>query len=311
MNIFEKKHLFLSTITKIMGCKKLALYPEKTAVIWSIYKSGEHQKNHVNCLDYGARFYDPEIGRFHSVDLLSEVYSFQSPYAYAANDPIQYIDYMGMGPLSWLKKAITKVVSFFNNSIATYSTVHDKIIWHPRVQPPKPQNTTETREVVYTQRYAVTPQIGWEEWGEDDPRWGSMYNHHSSFDYSAFGHVKGQGVLFSDPDFQGRLIVSRDRITRRSTKPIQVANDYGKIRVLHHIRRFMGLAMGNRLHVTFHGRYPDVPVYSVEEQRLLQSSNISNIDIHGTIYYQRVLRLQGTRAYFEELQRAGIIERFE
>jgi hypothetical protein len=44
----RKEQLFLSTITKKMGCKKLELYPEKTAVIWSIYKSGEHQKNHVN-----------------------------------------------------------------------------------------------------------------------------------------------------------------------------------------------------------------------------------------------------------------------
>ncbi|MFO8066441.1 MAG: hypothetical protein R6U11_02550 [Bacteroidales bacterium] len=47
-----KEQLFLSTITKIMGCKKLAYWseaeiptlrdPEKTAVIWSIYKSGEY-----------------------------------------------------------------------------------------------------------------------------------------------------------------------------------------------------------------------------------------------------------------------------
>jgi len=34
---------------------------------------------------------------------LAEVYSFQSPFAYAANNPIYYNDYLGMGPREWFK----------------------------------------------------------------------------------------------------------------------------------------------------------------------------------------------------------------
>ena len=48
---------------------------------------------------YGARFYDPAIARFTSVDPLEEKYSFQNPYAYAANNPISLIDFMGLGPI--------------------------------------------------------------------------------------------------------------------------------------------------------------------------------------------------------------------
>ena len=50
-------------------------------------------------LDYGARFYDPAIARFTTIDPLAEDYSFQTPYAYAANNPIRYIDFMRMGPV--------------------------------------------------------------------------------------------------------------------------------------------------------------------------------------------------------------------
>jgi RHS repeat-associated protein len=49
----------------------------------------------LNLYDYGARMYDPVLGRFASVDRFTEKYTIQSTYAYAANNAVKYIDVNG------------------------------------------------------------------------------------------------------------------------------------------------------------------------------------------------------------------------
>ena len=46
--------------------------------------------------NYGARFYDPAIARFTTIDPLAEQFPHQSGYVYADNDPIGKIDFMGL-----------------------------------------------------------------------------------------------------------------------------------------------------------------------------------------------------------------------
>jgi RHS repeat-associated protein len=46
--------------------------------------------------DYGFRIYNPAIGKFLSVDPLSQSYPFYTPYQYAGNCPIAYIDVDGL-----------------------------------------------------------------------------------------------------------------------------------------------------------------------------------------------------------------------
>ena len=60
--------------------------------------NGKEEQEETQWLDFDTRMYDAALGRFNGIDLLSEKYSFQSPYVYAVNNPIRYVDVLGMGP---------------------------------------------------------------------------------------------------------------------------------------------------------------------------------------------------------------------
>ena len=49
----------------------------------------------LNLYDYGARMYDPTLGRFTTMDRFAEKYYHLSPYAYAGNNPVRNIDVNG------------------------------------------------------------------------------------------------------------------------------------------------------------------------------------------------------------------------
>lgn len=59
-----------------------------------------HKDFDLDWSNYGARFYDPSIGRFTSVDPLASKMPSWSPYSYAFNNPISNIDVGGLYPAS-------------------------------------------------------------------------------------------------------------------------------------------------------------------------------------------------------------------
>ena len=69
--------------------------------------NGKENDNEVkgegNQIDYGMRIYDPRLGKFLSVDLLTRKYAMLSPFQYASNRPIDGIDLDGLEFLPYRK----------------------------------------------------------------------------------------------------------------------------------------------------------------------------------------------------------------
>jgi len=74
----------------------------------NLYNSKELVYDHnLNWYHYGARYYDPQLGRWLQVDPADEFYS---PYVYCHNDPVNFLDPDGQEELNALRYAKTNLI---------------------------------------------------------------------------------------------------------------------------------------------------------------------------------------------------------
>jgi RHS repeat-associated protein len=90
--------------------------------------NGKENDNEVkgegNQQDYGMRFYDPRLGKFLSVDPLARSYSYYTPYQFAGNNPVSFIDLDGGEPEWAMLKLIHWVEQQSRKEVVTENTTN-------------------------------------------------------------------------------------------------------------------------------------------------------------------------------------------
>ncbi|MBN1112936.1 MAG: hypothetical protein JXA53_08480, partial [Bacteroidales bacterium] len=90
--------------------------------------NGKELQEETDWLDYGARFYMADIGRWGAIDPLAESYSSQSTYHFSGNNPMRFIDFNGMNYDDYFSYTGNFLGS--DNASTDYIRIMDQGVWN-------------------------------------------------------------------------------------------------------------------------------------------------------------------------------------
>jgi len=126
-----------------------SLMPGRTFSTENSYRYGFNAKENDNEVmgegnfqDYGMRIYDPRIARFLSIDPLTKEYPWYTPYQFAGNKPIQFVDIDGQEEgwpkiLDDARKVINTATEIYSYAKATTRVINNLVNFynHPPLEP--------------------------------------------------------------------------------------------------------------------------------------------------------------------------------
>ncbi|OFY87126.1 MAG: hypothetical protein A3F72_16605 [Bacteroidetes bacterium RIFCSPLOWO2_12_FULL_35_15] len=205
--------------------------------------------------DYGARMYDPRLGRWLATDPFAAKYPSMSPYVFGANNPILFIDPDGKtiiitGTADYTTKTFAVLQSLTNEKLVLLSNgtviqanklppfcdkssiqAFGSPVVIPERNTSKPEGTSLVNEVINSNHVVTIEDAKAPDYGN--------HTFPNSFDAQEPGVGDGSRIEFDHYDDDGGFDVNLDR-----TRPIRIALAH---ELLHARRSIRGLFASNKI----------------------------------------------------------------